>query len=297
MPPPKNEEQSADLVDLICDLIELPSRRIRAGFRKARGAEAERLITMGLVRLGSAPKAIGCRACDEDHPATPEFDSAAGRYFHFCPVAGRVDVDPRDLETLEICTRAVVDLLIAAFPVLPAIGRELVAERIWHLGEAVIGGTSLTLIFACRIGSHRALGTLARAVATVPATQIGMIVTSSPLPDPQLVLPNHYTVVSLRDITSADGNRVEINRDRIAAHIRMQLGDRARPRARGGRPSDHDLVVDAHRSRRNSGEPFVSIAAEARAIVSDLEVAHPDRPPPGVSTVRKHLSKLRSPRP
>ena len=98
-----------------------------------------------------------------------------------------------------------VDLLVAAFPVLPAIGRELVAGKVWHLGEAIVGGTSLTLIFARRIRSQRAFSALARAVATVPVTEIGMIVTSSPLPDSQLTLPNRYTVVSLRDIASVQG--------------------------------------------------------------------------------------------
>lgn len=37
-----------------------------------------------------------------------------------------------------------VDLLVAAFPVLPAINRELVAGKVWHLGEAIVGGTSGT---------------------------------------------------------------------------------------------------------------------------------------------------------
>ena len=68
----------------------------------SRGGEAERLAAIGLVRPGSAPKTIACRACDEDHSATPEFDSIAGRYFHFCPIAGRVDIEPRDLGTFEI---------------------------------------------------------------------------------------------------------------------------------------------------------------------------------------------------
>ena len=227
MPPPENGKQSADLLDLICDLIEQPSRRIGAGFQLGDGAEAERLATLGLVRPGSAPKTIACRACDEDHPATPEFDSVTGRHFHFCPVAGRVDIEPRDLETLEIHARAIVDLLVAAFPVLPAIGRELVPEKAWHLGEAIVGGTSLTLIFARQIGSQRTFGALARAVATVPATEIGMILTSSPLPDPQLMLPNRYTIIGLRDIASIEGSRVEINRSRIAAHIRMLRGKSA----------------------------------------------------------------------
>jgi hypothetical protein len=296
MRPPERRRNAADLLDLVCDLIEWPRARIGASFLEARGGEAERLAAMGLVRPGSAPKTIACLACDEDHPATPEFDSVTGQHFHFCPVAGRVDIEPRDLETLEIHARAIVDLLVAAIPVLPAIGRELVPEKAWHLGEAIVGGTSLTLMFARQIGSQRTFGELARAVATVPATEIGMILTSSPLPDPQLMLPNRYTVIGLRDIASIEGNRVGINRGRIAAHIRMLRGNRLRLRAGGGRPSDESLVVVAYDRRRQRDEPFESTAAEARAIVSDLAEAHPDRAPPGVSTVRRHLRKLRSSR-
>jgi hypothetical protein len=282
------------MLDLICDLIEMPRARIGASNLEARGLDAERLVTMGLVRPGSAPRAVACRACDEDHAATPVFDSVAGRYFHFCPVAGRVAIDPRDLETFEILARAMVDLLVAAFVVLPAIGRELVAGKVWHLGEAAIGGTSLTLMFACRIGSRRTFGALARAVAAVPVTEIGMIVTSSPLPDPQLVLPNRYTFIGLRDIASVHEDRLVISKERVAAHIRMLRGNRTRLRSGGGRSSDESRIIVAHDRRRQRGEPFVSIAAEARAIVSELAGANPDRVAPGVSTVRRHLGKLRS---
>jgi hypothetical protein len=121
-----------------------------------------------------------------------------------------------------------------------------------------------------------------------------MIVTSSPLPDPQVSLPHGYTVVSLRDIASVRGDRLEINPKRIAAHIRAVRGNRIRLRAGGGRPSAEDFVVSAHGRRRQRGEPFVSITAEARSIVSDLITTFPDRTPLGLSTVRRHLGKLRS---
>ena len=142
MRPPEIRENSADLLELICDLIEAPRARIGANFLNARISDVERLVTFGLVRRGSAPRTIACRACDEDHATTPEFDSVAGRYFHFCPLVERGEIEPHDMETMEICARTIVDLLVAAFPVLPAIGQELVAGKAWHLGEAVVGGTS-----------------------------------------------------------------------------------------------------------------------------------------------------------
>jgi hypothetical protein len=290
---PERRERRTKLLDLICELIEQPQSKISSSILESHDSAADCLIEIGLLRPATVPSTIACRACDEDHAATPEFDSVARRYFHFCPIAGRVEVNPRDLEIFEICARAMVDLLAAAFPVLPAVGRELVAGTAWHLGETIVGGTSLTVIFACRIRSQRAFSALARAVATVSATELGLIVTSGPLPDSQPLLPNRYTVASLRDIASANGSRIEINRDRIAAHIRMLPGNQARLRARG-RSSDQDRVLDAYHRRRQRGEPFVSIAAEARAIVSELTKTHPDRTPPGVSTVRRHLGRLRA---
>jgi hypothetical protein len=285
------------LIDLICGLIEQPRAQIGASFLEARGGEAERLAAIGLVRPGRAPSTIACGACDEDHAATIEFDNLAGRHFHFCPVAGRVEIDTRDLRVLEIRAGAMVDLLVAAFPVLPAINRELVAGKVWHLGEAIVGGTSLTLIFACRIGSGPAFGALASAIATVPPTEIGMIITCSPLPDPRLSLPYRYTVVSLREIASVQENRLVINQQRIAAHIRAVPGYQVRIRAGAGRPSAEELVIDAHHRRRERREPFVSNTAEARSIVSDLATAYPDRARLGVSTVRRHLVTLRSSKP
>src|SRR5208282_216324 len=98
MRPPEIRENSADLLELICDLIEAPRARIGANFLNARTSDVERLVTFGLVRRGSAPRTIACRACDEDHATTPEFDSVAGRYFHFCPVVGRVEIEPYDMK-------------------------------------------------------------------------------------------------------------------------------------------------------------------------------------------------------
>ena len=250
-----------------------------------------------MLQAATVPNTIACRVCDEDHPATPEFDSVAKRYFHFCPIAGRVEVDPRDLENFEIRATAMIDLLVTAFPVLPAINRELVAGKVWHLGEAIMGGTSLTLIFAYRIRSQRGFSALTRAIAAVPVTEIGMIVTSSPVPDLQLSLPNRYTIVSLRDIARVKGKRLEIDGQRVAAHIKLVRRNQVRLRAGGGRPSDEDLIVDEYDRRRRHGDPFGPIAAEARAILSGLKKSHPDRQPPGFSTVRRHVGRLRSSKP
>src|SRR4051794_20587617 len=97
MRPPERGKRGADLLDLICNLIEQPSARIGAKFLELRGGDLDRLAEIGFLRLGATPSTIACRACDADHAATLEFDSLAERYFHFCPVAGRVEVNSHDL--------------------------------------------------------------------------------------------------------------------------------------------------------------------------------------------------------
>jgi hypothetical protein len=74
----------------------------------------------------------------------------------------------------------------------------------------------------------------------------------------------------------------------------MLRGNQVRLRTGGGRSSDQTRIVDTYHRRRERGEPFLSTAAEARAIVSELAEYSPDRPPPGFSTVRRHLSALRA---
>jgi len=64
---PERRSAGADLLDLICHLIEQPRARVGASFLEARGSEADRLVAIGLVRPGTAPRTIACRACDEDH--------------------------------------------------------------------------------------------------------------------------------------------------------------------------------------------------------------------------------------
>ena len=108
----ERRERRINLLDLICELIEQPRLRISGSILEPHDSAADRLIEIGLLRPGTAPSTIACRACDEDHAATPEFDSIARRYFHFCPVAGRVEVDPCDLGAFEIRAGAMVDLLV-----------------------------------------------------------------------------------------------------------------------------------------------------------------------------------------
>jgi hypothetical protein len=144
---PKRRESRTNLLSLICELIERPRARID-------GSIPDCLIEIGLLRPGMLPSTIACRACDEDHAATPEFDSIARRYFHFCPIAGRAEVDARDLGIFDIHARAMVDLLVDAFPVLPVVCRELVPKTAWHLGEAIVGRTSLTVIPDCSIAQN-----------------------------------------------------------------------------------------------------------------------------------------------
>lgn len=283
---------SDNLLNLICDLIEHSSKWVGGG-AFLNDASTQRLIAVGLLRPGKRPRTIACRQCDGDHSATPEYDSATKRFFHFCPVAGRVDIEPSELERLEVCARLVVDSLIRSFPVLPVVGRELATDSVWHLGDAIINKTSLTLIFACRIQSHAGFDALLKVARATPATEIGLIITTSLVEDTHCLLPDRYIFANLRDIARVVGSRIEIHKQRITAHVnawRRRLAERRG----GGRPSNIDQVAEAYRRRRQEHYPYVSLSVEARAIIAELCCTQPDRKPPGFSTVCRHLRQLRS---
>lgn len=121
-----------------------PAAPLRAEFPTALAY----LEQIGALKPSSTLWTVWCTACDKDHDATVELD-LTGKARHFCPEAGWVDDNDEDLASLRLDREWLLDWLERTFSVMPPRRRRmLLSDRIWHIGEAVLGRTSVTVIFA-----------------------------------------------------------------------------------------------------------------------------------------------------
>ena len=73
------------------------------------------------------------------------------------------------LATIRVDPEWVLDLLVKALPITPPVRRRvLVPALAWHLGDAHIGGTELTGVFAIGMCTQSNLGALASAFSVAP---------------------------------------------------------------------------------------------------------------------------------
>jgi hypothetical protein len=168
----------------LCDLIEA-----RVGSFEAKalpdqwGASIDFLSNIGAVTRGGLLSVLTCRACHGDRPVRLEFDPRTKRYWHFCPEAGRIMVADDVLATIRVDPEWVLDWLVTALPITPPVRRRvLVPALAWHLGDAHIGGTELTIVFAIGVCTQRNLDALATAISAAPPADFGIVLTTSAAP-------------------------------------------------------------------------------------------------------------------
>jgi hypothetical protein len=150
---------NADAVAILCELADTCVDRFAAVALEGQyGAAVSFLIRIGALTPGDPQASIACQQCDRDHAPTVEFDPATARHFYFCPEAGRVEVQDAEIATLCLDPEWLVGWLRRELPILPpARRRALVPGRAWYLGEAAIGGTALSVVFARGVSTQHDL--------------------------------------------------------------------------------------------------------------------------------------------
>jgi hypothetical protein len=286
------KRETTDPVSLLCELAEASGDEFQGTDLNTRsGAPLSILIEAGAVGPGDLSLTVTCRACDRDHPAAVEFDGARGRYMYFCPEAGEVEADRADLNTLRYNPGWLIDWLVAEFPIVPPVRRRaLVPGNVWHLGDARCGETLLTVILARRVSSQVVLDKVAAELAALPPADLGVVVTSSSNVTTRVSLPFGYRFLDLREVMREPW--FTLDRAKLGFWVRaMRTGTGKQAQRRPGRPSDKALVERFYTERRRCGTPVVSISAEARAIAQRFTDRFPDRAPPHLATIRKHIPR------
>jgi len=285
----------ADSVNLLSNLIEARVDSFEASTLPDQwGGSIDFLSNIGAVTKGGLLSALTCRACHDDHPVHLEFDPSTRRHWHFCPEAGRVVVEDDVLATIRVDPEWVLDWLVTALPITPPVRRRvLIPALAWHLGDVHIGGTELTIVFAIGVSTQRNLDALAIAVSTVPPAKFSLVLTTSGAPPRRLKLPHGYQFLDLRDIARPEEDYLAIDKTKLLGWIKgLRKGLNKPAQLRAGRPSDAALVHEIFRERRAQALPLFNQRGEAGKIRDEIALRHPERDPPAVKTVERHLRKL-----
>jgi hypothetical protein len=245
------------------------------------------LEQIGALKPGSTLSTVCCTACDNDHDAGVEF-TRTGKARHFCPEAGWVDDNDDDLASLRLDPEWLLDWLECTFSVLPPRRRRvLLTGRIWHLGEAILGRTSVTIMFSRGLVRPAEVST---AVAQVPPREIGILLTTAAEMPTELLGVHKYCAVNLDHTLLPQADGLVFDQERFASLIRA-FARKTRPMiGRGGRDSKATLILEVFQARRARRVPYRGKLAEANEIIVEWPDHHPDVDPPGSSTVRRFLS-------
>jgi hypothetical protein len=281
----------ADPVNVLCNLIEARVGSFEASALPDQwGGSIDFLSNIGAVTRGGPLSALTCRACHGDHPVHLEFDPRTRRHWHFCPQAGCVMVEDDVLATIRVDPEWVLDWLVIALPIPPVRRRVLFPALAWYLGDAHMGGTELTVVFAIGMCTQRNLDALANAVSTVPPADIGIVVTTGAAPPRPLKLPHGYQFLELREIARAENDRLIIHKNKLLGWIKgLRQGLDKPARLHAGRPSEVDLVNYIFRERRARNLPVIYQRTEARAIRAEIASQYPDHDLPAEKTIEGHL--------
>jgi hypothetical protein len=246
---------------------------------------------IGALTPGDPQASVTCQHCDQDHAPIVDFDPSTARHFYFCAEAGRVEVADADMATLRLDPEWLVDWLQREMPIGPrARRRALVPGRVWYLGEVMVGGTVLSMVFARGVSTQHDLTALAERVSRIPPEDLGIVITTTTSISEPLLRLQRYFPLDLREVMRAEGNRLYLDRARLSSWIKGFLRGTRRPaRERVGRPSQKGLVLEIHREREERHCTLTGVTAEAREIRAELRSRHPDREPPAIKTIARQL--------
>jgi hypothetical protein len=283
-----------DPVGVLCDLIETGNGSLDAETAQSRWpTEMAFLSRIGAVTAAEPRSVVTCRACDHDHMARLEFDPLTRRHWHFCPHAGRVTVEDAALATLRANPQWVVEWFARALPLTPPVRtRALIPNVAWYCGEADIDGNAVTIVLGTAFSKLSNLEALANLIPAVPASQLGLVLTTTAGPPRGLALPHRYKLLDLRHVVKVRNNALIIDRAALGAWIEA-FGKRLdKPSGPRGRPSEAHVTERIFWDRRARNILMTNLRAEAKAIRAEIQRQRPGRKAPKAKTIEKHLRRL-----
>ncbi|HXF88078.1 MAG TPA: hypothetical protein VNK48_06990 [Xanthobacteraceae bacterium] len=174
-------------VDLLLTIIETSSMAISGaaldGYHAGAGAE---LVAVGALEAdGFEPMAVS-QVDHEDAVVSLAWDGDARRHTYFSPAAGMVAIEDHTLRRLRVRSSWFLDWIARELGFVGAMHSvELVADRLWHLGDVWLGERKAkqqrTAIYVGRrLGEPGAMRRMREALQSRAGRPPGIILTSSP---------------------------------------------------------------------------------------------------------------------
>ena len=154
-------------------------------------------------------------------------------------------------------------------------------------GRRAIGGSELAVAFATGMCTQPNFGASASAISATPLADFGVVLITSAEPPRRLWLPHSYEFLEHRTCCGRPYCDRQDQAHRWLKGVRNGLVSSAQLCA--GRPSDAPLVHEIFRERRARNLPVTNQRIEAREIRAEAAARHPDRDPPAVKTIERHL--------
>ena len=191
----------------------------------------DRLVDAGLLERIEYAQSVVCNACAEGHAEEVTFiESPSGslvRAYLLCPEHGRVPIPLDRLSQWRIdfegLARAVASSLDLAGDVEP-----LVADRLWRLGSAHLGGRTREVF----LGRGLSWPDAAQMIGGSPAFQAArtpLILVPGATPPREIFQDDSLPVVTLSMVAELVGNGVSIDQSRLESFL--FTGKRSRPRS------------------------------------------------------------------
>ncbi len=255
----------------------------------------DKLTALGAVQPGESLSVVTCHGCDIDHIAEVEFDPTTQRSFHFCPEAGRIDLDDKCLATLCFDPLWVVHWLIGELP--PGQDRDtcaVIPSRAWCVGEFILDAEVTRLTLLVGAVDEEALSTIADIMRSWPIVDVEVVITTSFIGSRFAQTDPRVRLLELRRITTADAEVMTLDINRLKQWVGCWTRGAKRPKHDvPGRPSQKSRSIAIYGARRHRGESLLGPTLEAKAIRAEWQRCFPSDIVPTQRTIERHIQEHR----
>ena len=148
-------------------------------------------------------------------------------------------------------------------------------------------------MFAIGVCGQPNLGALASAISAGLPADFGIVLSTNAAPLRPLTLPRGYEFLELREIARPEKVCLAIEKTKLGGWIKgLWKGLNKPAQLRAVPPSDAALVDEVFWERRTQAFPLVNQRTEAEEIRAEIASHRPERDPPAVKTIERHLRRM-----
>lgn len=279
------------------DLAPLALRMLAEGRSHVPGgllssAQADGLLSAGIIADGGVVSHVHCDACDDPHLVAVQAFDDPGEFGWRCPAVGRVTVPRAQVRRWRVDHDRIVTLFAGRAFRPGEFDAAMAADGVWRLGRRDRHDKRFEALLSRDGSDFRALDAWRRALARLAPHHGALILVVSPggvAPD----RPPFATVAPLSAaLCSDEAGRVAIDPALCDAVLERAAGASAAGRRSGGRPTEKETTRIIRAALLPSGPiKHGEQSGAARSIRAAWPAYDPDGVAPHASTIVRHLKE------